>query len=73
MALEQLEQPIGEGSLLDLTLYSSDYRLPLFLRAKVIWAQSHRAGLEFVESNHYLPPSIKNVLSRAGREQHTQS
>ncbi len=73
MALEQLEQPIGEGSLLDLTLYSSDYGLPLFLRAKVIWAQSHRAGLEFVESNHHLHPSIENVLSGAAREQYTQS
>ena len=73
MALEQLEQPIGEGSLLDLTLYSSDYRLPLFLRAKVIWAQSHRAGLEFVESNHRLHPSVENVVSLAEREQYPQS
>jgi len=72
LALEQLEQPIGEGSLLDLTLYSSDYGLPLFLRAKVIWAQSHRAGLEFVESNHHLHSSIENVLSRVAREQYTQ-
>jgi class 3 adenylate cyclase len=72
MALEQLEQPIGEGSLLDLTLYSSDYGLPLFLRAKVIWAQSHRAGLEFVEFNHHLHPSIENVPSRAAWEQYTQ-
>jgi len=72
MALEQLEQPIGEGSLLDLTLYSSDYGLPLFLRAKVIWAQSHRAGLEFVESNHHLHSSVENVLSRTAREQYTQ-
>ncbi len=73
MALEQLEQPIGEGSLLDLTLYSSDYGLPLFLRAKVIWAQSHQAGLEFVESNHHLHSSIENVLSRAALEKYASS
>ncbi len=73
MGLEQLEQPIGEGSLLDLTLYSSDYGLPLFLRAKVIWAQSHRAGLEFVESNHHPEPRIENVLSRSAREQYAAS
>lgn len=65
VALEQLEQPMIEGSLLDLALHSVDSSCPLSFQAKVIWAQSHRAGFEFLETTQDFQPGIETFLSRS--------
>lgn len=65
MLLKHLEQPLGEGSILDLHLDTSNHGLPHSLRAKVIWAQSHRAGLEFVESHYTVPQHIGTKISQS--------
>ncbi|MDA0738077.1 MAG: PilZ domain-containing protein [Nitrospirae bacterium] len=65
LALEQLERPLIEGSLLDLDLHSDDGDGPLSFQAKVIWAQSHRAGFEFLETTQDFQPGVETFLSRS--------
>lgn len=67
LALEQLEQPMIEGSLLDLDLHPVDRDCPPTFKAKVVWARSHRAGFQFLETTQDIQPDVENFLSRSAQ------
>lgn len=65
LSLENLDHPLEEGCLFNLHINSSHQRASRLMQAKVVWAQAHRAGLEFVSSKLSIQPSIGQFVEHS--------
>ena len=65
LSLENLDHPLEEGCLFNLHINSSHQRAFRLMQAKVVWAQAHRAGLEFVSSMPNIQTSIGHSVEHS--------